>query len=72
MNRYVVAPLVAYNFGPDAKVRVETSGVRNRNAALLRDILFKVIDAENSGVASSSAAIVDSVKLLEELNVPHK
>jgi len=69
VNRYVVAPLVAFNFGPNVEVRVETGGVRRKNETVLKEILFKVIDAESSG--SSTARLVDAVKLLEQLNVAH-
>jgi hypothetical protein len=70
VNRYIVRPLVEFNFGADVDVRIETGGVRRKNEALLKEILFKVIDAEGTG-KSRTAEIVDAVKLLEQLNVAH-
>jgi len=70
VNRYIVRPLVEFNFGAGVEVRIETGGVRRKNEALLKEILFKVIDAEGSG-KSRTAEMVDAVKLLEQLNVAH-
>jgi hypothetical protein len=71
VNKYLVRPLVEFNFGPGVDVRIETAGVRRKNEALLRDILFKVIDTEAGG-KSRTAEIVDGVRLLEQLNVARK
>ena len=97
VNRYIVRPLVEFNFGPGVDVRIETGGVRRKNEALLAEILFKVMDAEvasagprragsspaSSGTAAGDSAgpsnslrartaeIIDTVKLLEQLNVAH-
>jgi hypothetical protein len=84
VNKYLVRPLVEFNFGPGVDVRIETAGVRRKNEALLKDILFKVIDAEagdpstGSGLREESrsrsrtAEIVDGVRLLEQLNVARR
>jgi len=68
VNRYVVRPLVELNFGPGVEVRVATSGVRRKNEALLKEILFKIIDAEAAG-GRETAGLIDAAKLLEQLNV---
>jgi hypothetical protein len=71
VNRYIVRPLVEFNFGPGVDARIETGGVRRKNESLLKDILFKVIDAEAAG-KSRTAEIVDAVKVLEQLNVARR
>ena len=48
VNRYIVRPLAEFNFGRGVDVRIETGGVRRKNEALLKEILFKVIDAETA------------------------
>jgi len=71
VNRYIVRPLVEYNFGAGVDVRIETGGVRRKNEQILKEILFKVIDAETRG-QSETAGIVDAVRVLEQLNVARR
>ena len=76
VNRYLVPPLVFYNFGPQAPpVRITTGGLSRSNQELLKEVLLRVLDAERAAEAGERpnlAAVIDAVKLLEELNLPVK
>ena len=76
INRYLVPQLVFYNFGPAAPpVRITTSGLSRSNRELMKELLLRVLDAEQAARAGDRpdlASVIDTVKLLEELNLPVK
>ena len=74
INRYLVPQLVFYNFGPAAApVHITTSGLSRSSRELMKELLLRILDAEraaNEGEPPNLAAVIDTVKLLEELNLP--
>jgi len=76
INRYLVPQLIFYNFGPQAPpVNITTSGLSRSTRELMKELLLQVLAAERvakEGERPDLAAIIDVVKLLEELNLPVK
>jgi len=74
VNRYLIPQLVFYNFGPAAPpVHITTSGLSRSSRELMKEVLLGVLDAERTadeGGRPNLAAVIDTVKLLEELNLP--
>ncbi len=74
VNRYLLPQLVLYNFGPSAApVRITTSGLSRSNRELMKELLLRLLDAERAasqGQRPNLAAVIDTVRLLEELNLP--
>ncbi len=71
VNRYLVPPLVFYNFGPQAaRATVVTSGISRANEELLREVLLMLFEAERTAGTQTLPQLIDRLRLLEELNLP--
>ena len=74
VNRYLVPQLLFYNFGPDVPpVRITTPGLSRANQELMKKLVLRLL-AAGSGARDAQrpalAGLLDTVKLLEELNLP--
>jgi len=74
VNRYLVPQLVFYNFGPQAPaVHLSTTGLSRANRELMKELILHLLEAERGaegGRRAGLAGIIDTVKLLRELNLP--
>lgn len=71
VNRYLVPPLVFYNFGPEVpRAMVVTTGVSRANEELLREVLLQLLKAEKQADTEHLSQLIDKLKLLQELNLP--
>lgn len=74
INKFIINPLVEFNFGKEApKAYAIPGSITEQNTDLLKEIIFKVIDAEmdiGSGKPYETASIINTAKMLENLNVP--
>ena len=77
LNTYLVPKMVQYEFGATAAVpRIIPKGISKESEALYRSIIEKIIQAQSSkGYAMQEGEkrlsdIVDSVKILEQVNIP--
>lgn len=74
INKYLINPLVEFNFGKEAQKAYAVPGsITKENTDLIKEIIFKVIDAETalgSNKPYDTAGIINTAKMLEGLNVP--
>jgi hypothetical protein len=76
LNKFFVRALVEFNFGRNASEAILVPGsITKQNTELIKEVLFKVMDAENrleDGKPYDTSDIVDTTQVLENLNIPTK